>query len=182
MAAQRDRTGHDTPPTRTAWPARPACRPGARPWPGPVATKAHHVRLQAAAAASSETRMVTIVVAVVTVIVAVVAEVLIQRRRRHVPVLEFDEVYPNEVPQRRLLVVDDLPRAEVERRAPVMLWLGLRNGDDHLVRNEVRVSTPRSYEQFPLIVQIVDRLEAGDLNTSAGGTEDALHSIDRVGM
>ena len=51
--------------------------------------------------------------------------------------------------------MDDLVRPEEERRLAVVLLLWLQHRHDHLVRDEVGMSTPRRHKELVLIIWII---------------------------
>jgi len=126
-----------------------------------------------AATSTSGTRVVAVVVRVTIVVIAVGQPVVI-RGRWSMLVLKFNKPDANKVPQRGYLVVNDLPRTKEEWLATVVHRFRLRDGEDHLIRDEVRMSASGCDEQLALVVWIVNRLWASDLDPCAGGAHEVL--------
>jgi hypothetical protein len=106
------------------------------------------------------------VVAVIVVIAATISVIIGVRRR--VPILELNETDPHQVSECRQVVVDDLMRLQVQRRAPIMFFLRFQDGRDHLIRHEVRMCTPRGDEHLALVIRIGDRLRVRELRHRTG--------------
>jgi hypothetical protein len=88
-------------------------------------------------------------------------------------ILHLDDANANQVPQCPELGMDDFVLTKVERRFDDEWHLGLRDSNDHLLWDKVRMHAPSSHEVLPAVLGRRRLVHLG-----AGVPEDTLGDRD----
>jgi hypothetical protein len=101
-----------------------------------------------------KTRMASVLIAIIRVIIIVTATKrapVVLRRRRRAPVLDLNDTQPNDVPQTRQPVQDDIISLDVQS-LPGDQWPRFRYKYCPLRRDELGVEAPSGNKQFTVVI------------------------------